>query len=270
MKPVHPLRTIALGVVCTFGLVPVRAATSPYVEDFESYPPGDAAVTNFTEVATAEWIVAAPSFSGKGYENAIGVSVAGMGFAAGKASSAAIELSDLATTAFSISTYFRIDTLVATSFDPSGNAFVGLAARASDGSYAATSADRYEIAYYLDGISGRPTGKLYLSERNLFFGDGLGGALSAGTLAPVPGHVYWLNLSGTPAGAALSVTGTLVDLTAGGSITVSATDSANVLGGTFFGYSNFVRVQDGGATAINVDFDAFSTLPNQLFSDSFE
>ena len=270
MKPVRLLRTIALGGVCALGLLPVRAATTPYVEDFESYPPGDTAVTNFGEVATADWIVAAPSFSGKGYENAISVSVAGIGFAAGKASSAAIELTDLAGSAFSISTLFRIDSLVATSVDPSGTAFVGLAARASDGSYAASSADRYELAYYLDGTSGRPTGKLYLTEKNTFFGDGLGGALSAGTLVAVPGNVYWLNLSGTPVGAALAVTATLVDLSGGGSITVSATDSANVLSGTFFGYSNFVRVQDGGATAINVDFDTFSTLPDELFSDGFE
>ncbi|MBK7147082.1 MAG: hypothetical protein IPH76_18515 [Xanthomonadales bacterium] len=71
-------------------------------------------------------------------------------------------------------------------------------------------------------------------------------------------------------GGSLAITATLVDITGGGSITVSATDGANVLTGSYFGYSNFVRVQDGGATAINVDFDAFSTLPNQLFSDSFE
>ena len=270
MKPARLLRTVALGSACALGLAPVRAATTPYVEDFESYAPGDTAVTNFGEVATADWIVTAPSFSGKGYENAIGVSVGGFGFAAGKASSAAIELTDLAGSAFSISTLFRIDSLVATSVDPSGNAFVGLAARASDGSYAASGADRYELAYYLDGTSGRPTGTLYLTEKNTFFGDGLGGAVSAGTLPPVVGNVYWLNLRGSPVGAALSVTATLVDLTDGGSITVSATDSANVLGGSFFGYSNFVRVQDGGATAINVDFDTFSTLPNELFGDGFE
>ncbi|MBK6728783.1 MAG: hypothetical protein IPG63_16450 [Xanthomonadales bacterium] len=270
MKPVQLLCAIALTSVCVLGAMPALAATTPYVEDFESYPPGDVAVTNFTEIATADWTVAAPSFSGKGYENAISVSVAGVGFAAGKASSSAIQLTDIAGTAFSISTFFRIDSLVATSVDPSGNAFIGLAARAGDGSYAASSADRYELAYYLDGISTRPTGKLYLSEKNISFGDGLGGALSAGTLVPVPGNVYWLNLSGTPMGGSLAITATLVDITGGGSITVSATDGANVLTGSYFGYSSYVRVQDGGVTAINVDFDTFSTLANQLFSDSFE
>jgi len=42
------------------------------------------------------------------------------------------------------------------------------------------------------------------------------------------------------------------------SISVSATDSANILGGSFFGYFNNVRVKDGGTVALNGDFDNFS------------
>lgn len=142
--------------------------------------------------------------------------------------------------------------------DASGHAFVGLVARAVDGTVASSGADRYEVSYYLDGTTGRPAGKLYLTERNLFFGDGLGGVLSAGTLAIVPGDIYSLTLSGTPSGGSLAVSATLTNTTSSSSITVAATDSANILSGSFFGYSDSVRVQDGGTTAINVNFDSFS------------
>jgi hypothetical protein len=41
------------------------------------------------------------------------------------------------------------------------------------------------------------------------------------------------------------------------SISVSATDTANTLGGSFFGYFNNVRVKDGGTVTVNADFDDF-------------
>ena len=50
----------------------------------------------------------------------------------------------------------------------------------------------------------------------------------------------------------------LTDMTTSMSISVSATDSANILGGSFFGYFNNVRVKDGGTVALNGDFDNFS------------
>ena len=259
-----------IGAIGLFGAMS-EAATVPYFEDFESYAAGDTAVTNFTEVSTADWTIVSPSFAGKAYQNAIGVTVGGPGLAAGQNSSSAIDLPSAASSSFSISTSFRIDSLTATSVDPSGHAFVGLAARAADGTWASSGADRYEVLYYLDGITGRPAGKLYLSERNLFFGDGLGGALSTGTLPIVLGDIYTLTLAGTPSGGSLEVSATLTDSTSGSAISVAATDSANVLTGSFFGYSNSVRVQDGGMTAINVDFDNFSaSLADLVFRDGFE
>lgn len=245
--------------ICAIGafIATSRAATTPYSEGFESYATGDTPVTNFTEISTTDWTIVSPSFSGKAYQNAISVTVP-PGSVAGTASSAAIDFPSLATSGFTISTSFRIDTLTATSVDPSGTAFIGLVARAADGIYAGSGADRYEVSYYLDGDTGIPAGKLYLRETNLFFGDGLGGVLSAGTLAIVLGDIYSLTLTGTPSGGSLAVSATLTDTTSSSSITVAATDSANILTGSFFGYSDFVRVQTGGTTAINVDFDNFS------------
>jgi hypothetical protein len=237
------------------------AATTPYFESFEGYALGDTAVTNFTELSTADWTIVSPSISGQGYQNAIGQTVSGPGFAAGQASSSAIDLPSLASSAFSTSTSFRIDSLTATSVDPSGFAYVGLAARATDNIYASTGADRYQVSYYLDGATGFPSipaGKLYLTEINSSFGDGLGGAISTGTLAIVLGDTYTLTLTGTPSGGSLDVSATLTDLNTSSSISLAATDSANILGGSFFGYMDSVRVQDGGTTAINVDFDNFS------------
>ena len=49
----------------------------------------------------------------------------------------------------------------------------------------------------------------------------------------------------------------LTDTTTATSISVSATDDANILGGSFFGYFNNVRVKDGGTVALNADFDDF-------------
>lgn len=232
-------------------------------EDFESYVVGDATVTDFTEVSTADWTIYEPSFSGKAYQNAISVTSSGSGIAAGQNSSAEIDLPSLATSGFKISTSFRINTLTATSLDPSDRASIGLVARAADDSVASSSASRYEVRYILNDIpvsSSPPAGKLYLSETNIFSGsgDGLGGAISTGTLAIVLGDIYTLTLTGTPSGGALAVSATLTNTTSSSSITVAATDSADILTGSFFGYLNSVYVQEGGTTAINVDFDNFS------------
>jgi hypothetical protein len=237
------------------------AATTPYFENFDGYALGDTPVADFTELSTADWTIVSPSISGQGYQNAIGQTVPGPGWAAGQASSSAIDLPSLASSAFSISTTFRIDSLTTTSVDPSGFAYIGLAARAADGIYASTGADRYQVSYYLDGATGFPpipAGKLYLTEKHLGFGDGLVGTLSTGTLAIVLGDTYSLTLTGTPSGGSLDVSATLTDLTTSGSISVAETDSGTILGGSFFGYLDSVRVQDGGTTAINVDFDNFS------------
>jgi hypothetical protein len=48
------------------------------------------------------------------------------------------------------------------------------------------------------------------------------------------------------------------------SISVSATDTANILGGLFFGYFNNVRVKDGGTVTVNADFDDFSARRRSL------
>ena len=47
---------------------------------------------------------------------------------------------------------------------------------------ASSGGDRYQVSYFLDDDDlGHPTGKLYLTEHNLFFGDSLN-ALSTGAL----------------------------------------------------------------------------------------
>ena len=233
------------------------AATPPYSENFNAYLTGDTPVTNFTEVSTFDWTIVS-SFSGQAYQNVISVTAPGSGISVVTNSSAEIDFPSLATSAFIISTSFRIDTFTATSVHPNGHAFIGLVGRATSGTVASSSGDRYQVSYYLDGVTGIPAGKLYLTESNLFFGDGLGGALSAGTLAIVLGDIYTLSLTGTPSGGSLAVSATLTNTTSSSSITVAATDSANILTGSFFGYLDSVRAQDGGTTAINVDFDDFS------------
>jgi hypothetical protein len=46
-------------------------------------------------------------------------------------------------------------------------------------------------------------------------------------------------------------------MTTSTSISVSATDGANILSGSFFGYFNNVRVKDGGTVTLNADLDDF-------------
>jgi hypothetical protein len=131
-------------------------------------------------------------------------------------------------------------------------------ARTADSMPASSGGDRYQVSYFLDDDDlGHPTGKLYLTEHNLFFGDSLN-ALSTGTLPVVIGDVYEFTLEGRISGSSLLLRARLTDMTTSTSISVSATDGANILGGSFFGYFNNVRVKDGGIVTLNADFDDFS------------
>jgi hypothetical protein len=253
--------TLLIVLMTSLGL---RAASVPYFEDFESYAIGDTAVTNFTEVSTTAWTIVSPSFSGKAYQNAISVFSPGVGMSAGENSSAVVGFPDLATSSFTISTSFRIDTLTLSGADINNTAVIGLTARAADSTPASSGADRYQVSYFLDddGV-GHPTGRLYLQEQNLFFGDSLN-ELSATALPIVLGDIYTLTLAGTVSGGSLTLTATLTDTTTSSSISVSDTDSSNVLGGSFFGYFNHVRVEDGGTVSLNADFDTFAAEPDLL------
>ena len=72
------------------------------------------------------------------------------------------------------------------------------------------------------------------------------------------GDIYTLSFEGRVVGGSLKLRVTLTDTTTSSAITVSGTDSSNILGGSFFGYFNNVRVEDGGTVALNADFDDFS------------
>jgi len=73
----------------------------------------------------------------------------------------------------------------------------------------------------------------------------------------VVGDLYTFSVEGRVSGGSLLLRAKLTDTTTSHSISVSATDSANVLGGSFFGYFNNVRVKDGGTVTINADVDDF-------------
>jgi hypothetical protein len=211
----------------------------------------------FTELDPTKGTIVAPSFSGQAYQNEISVFSPGPGFVAAENSSAVVNFPRLATAGFLITTSFVIDELILEGTDPSNTANIGLVARAFDSTPASSGGDRYQVSYFLDDDDlGHPTGKLYLTEHNLFFGDSLN-ALSAGTLPVVIGHLYTFALEGRVSGGSLLLRVRLTDTTTATSIAVSATDDANVLGGSFFGYFNNVRVKDGGTVTLNADFDDF-------------
>jgi hypothetical protein len=234
------------------------AARVPYFEDFDSYAVGDTPVDNFTEVDSTKWTIVAPSFSGQAYQNEISVFSPGPGFVVAENSSAVVNFPRLATSGFLISTSFVIDELILDGDDPSNTANIGLVARAADSMPASSGGDRYQVSYFLDDDDlGHPTGKLYLTEHNLFFGDSLN-ALSTRMLPVVIGDVYEFTLEGRISGSSLLLRARLTDTTTSTSISVSATDGANTLGGSFFGYFNNVRVKDGGTVTLNADFDDFS------------
>jgi hypothetical protein len=77
------------------------------------------------------------------------------------------------------------------------------------------------------------------------------------SLPVVVGDVYTFTLEGRISGGSLRLRARLTDETTSTSISVTATDSANILGGSFFGYFNNVRVKDGGTVTINADFADF-------------
>jgi len=151
-----------------------------------------------------------------------------------------------------------INSLILDGSGPNNTATIGLVARAADATPASSGGDRYQVSYFLDDDGlGHPTGKLYLTEHNLFFGDSLN-KLSKASLAVALGDIYTLSFEGRIVGGSLKLRATLTDTTTSSAITVSGTDSSNVLVGSFFGYFNNVRVEDGGTVALNADFDDFS------------
>jgi len=239
------------------------AATAPYAESFEGYAAGDTAVTNFTEsIPTSAWTIVSPSISGKGYENAMSVFSSGIGIAVNTNSSSGISFPSLSTSSFTMSTDFRIDTFTNTGSDVKNTGTVGLFARAADASPASSNADRYHVSYFLDDDgAGHATGRLWLREINVFFGDSLN-EISTSSLPITLGNIYQLTLSGTASGGSILLSATLTDTTASSSISVSDTDASNLLTGANFGYFNHVYVEDGpGTTALNADFDDFSMTP---------
>lgn len=234
------------------------AATVPYFENFEGYAVGDTAVTNFTEISTSAWQIVSPSISGKGYEDDISVFSAGVGIAVTTNSSSTINFPALASSSFSISTLFRIDGLTLAGTHAQDTASIGLVARSADATPAASNADRYQATYFLDDDGlGHATGRLWLREMNLFFGDSLN-ELSTTALPVTLGDLYRLTLSGADSGGSVALTATLTNLTTASSISVSDTDGSNTLSGANFGYMNHVRVVAGGTVALNADFDDFT------------
>ena len=239
----------------------VRGATAPYAESFEGYATGDTAVVNFTELSSLNWGIVSPSYSGKAYENGISATSASAGFAAGTGASSTISFPALASASFSMSTTFRIDLLTVAGTHPQNAAAIGLTARSVDAIPASTSADRYDVSYFLedDGL-GHGTGRLWLHEVNLFFGDSLN-ELSASTLTVAPGDIYKLTLSGVASGPSLALSATLTNLTTSAAISVSDVDGSNLVAGSNFGYINYIRVVDVGTVSLNADFDDFSMVP---------
>jgi hypothetical protein len=238
----------------------VKAATAPYFEDFEGYAVGDTAVTNFTEVSTSDWIIVSPGISGKSYENGMSVFSSGTGVAVQRNASSAIDFPALASSSFVMSTQFRIDSFTLSGTDPQNTGTIGLFARSADAAPASSGADRYQVSYFLDDDGlGHLTGRLWLREVNLFFGDSLN-EVSAASLPITMGDTYQLTLAGSQSMSSVMFTATLTDLTTSSSISVSDTDSSNLVTGSQFGYFDHVRVLNGGTVGVNADFDIFSML----------
>jgi len=253
-------RSLPMAAVVSLFALPLSAATVPYFEDFEGYALGNTAVTNFTEVSALDWTIVGGSYSGQAYNDALSVFSPGIGSASGQGSSSGISLPSLSGSSFQIATTFRINSLTVTGSDVTNTANIGLFARAADASPASTSADRYQVSYVLDDDgAGHATGRLWLRELNLFFGDSLNATSGAG-LAVTVGDIYSLTLTGTDSGGSVALLATLTNTITLGSISVSATDSSNLLGGANFGYINALRVANGGTVALNADFDNFSAV----------
>jgi hypothetical protein len=251
--------TLSLSLVALSGF----AATPPYAEDFESYLVGNTAVANFTEVSTSAWTIVSPGIlSTRAYQDDISAVAPGTGAAATN-SSAGISFPSLSSSSFTMATSFRIDTFTLTGSDVKNTGAISLFARGATDTPASSSTDRYQVYYFLDddGLgAGHTTGRLWLTELNLFNGDSLN-ELSASTLPVTPGNIYQFTLSGTASGGSLILSATLTDTTTSTSITVTDTDASNLLTGSNFGYFNGVYAEDGGSALLNADFDNFSMLP---------
>lgn len=194
---------------------------------------------------------------GEAYQNEISVFSPGPGFSAGQNSSAVIDFPAFSASSFFISTSFVIDSLILDGADPNNTATIGLVARGADAAPASSGGDRYQVSYFLDDDGlGHPTARLYLTEHNLFFGDSLN-QLSTTSLPIVIGDLYTFSFEGRAAGSSLKLKATLTDTTTSTAISVADTDSSNILGGSFFGYFDNVRVEDGGTVSLNADFDDF-------------
>lgn len=241
-------------------LTSVRAATAPYFEDFEAYAVGDTTVTNFTEVSTSDWLIVSPGIAGKSYENGMSVTSTSSGVAVLRNASSAIDFPALSSSSFVMSTLFRIDSFTLTGTESANTATIGLFARSTDAMPASSAADRYQVSYFLDddGV-GHLTGRLWLREINVFFGDSLN-ELSAASLPIALGNTYQLTLLGTQSVGSVTLTATLTDMTTSSSISVSDTDGSNLVAGSQFGYFNHVRVVSVGTVGLNADFDNFSML----------
>ena len=81
--------------------------------------------------------------------------------------------------------------------------------------------------------------------------------LSTTALPIIESDIYKFSFEGRVIGGSLKLRATLTDTTTSTTIMVSDTDSSNILGGSFFGYFNNVRVEDGGTVTLNADFDDF-------------
>jgi hypothetical protein len=163
-----------------------------------------------------------------------------------------------------MSTLFRIDSFTLTGSNTTNTATIGFFARGADATPASSGSDRYQVSYYLDDDgSGHPTGRLWLREVNLSFGDSLD-ILSAAALPIAIGDTYRLTLWGADSGGSLALTAILADTTTGTSISVSKTDASNLLTGSNFGYFNHVRVQDAGTVSLDADFDNFLMVPEPV------
>ena len=236
------------------------AATAPYFEGFDGYAAGDTTVANFTEAPTSLWLIESPSYSGNAYEAGASVFSSGTGVAVGQNLSAGIDFPALGSSSFSMSTTFRIDTLTLAGSDAANTVTFGLFARSAGIDPAFTNWDRYQVTYFLDSdASGHATGKLWLRENNLFFGDSLN-EISVGTMPVSLGDIYQLTFAGVDSGGSLALTATITNLNTAASISVSDTDGSNLLAHTNFGYINLAYVEDGGTVAFNADFDNFSMV----------
>lgn len=232
---------------------PSHAAAPPYFEDFEGYAEGPASVANLSTLPTGDkWEIVGSSYSGKALRNR--VALLSGGSAGALRSSAALEFPDLASSAFHMSTTFRVDVAAGAA----GNfVSVGMAARATGNALA--DVEGYHLSYILDGTLDRPTGRLFLRETHFSVPASTNlNWWSASALPVTLGDVYQMELAGTPTGETLALRALLTNLTSGGSLMLSTIDEANILTGPHFGYLNRTEVVINGRAFLTVDMDQLS------------